>query len=193
MIHIGMATTATNITPDMDTLTTSPLRASHLVIRSLVIGFVLCSILWSLSLLFLLRADNAAELNAVGFRVMSGEAFQPSKVGALSVLAEQSEEQAICVPLEVRAAVIIRLRLFEDAVNASKVREIDERKLALLASIKRALKCTPTDAFLWFLQYWTGVSQGGGVAAHLEELRMSYLLGPFEGWIAARRNAFVLA
>jgi hypothetical protein len=177
----------------MDTLSTRPLRVQHLIIRSLVIGCVLCSILWSSSLLLLLRTDDASELNAVGFRIMSGDAFQLSSPATLSALVEKSEAQAVCVPLEVRAAVIIRLRLFEDAVNASNVRESDERKGALRASIRRALKCTPTDAFLWFLQYWTGVSEAGDVAAHFEELRMSYLLGPFEGWIAAHRNTFVLA
>jgi hypothetical protein len=177
----------------MVTLSTRLLRVIYLTVPSLVVVCVLCSILWSASFLLLLRADDAADLNTVAFRIMSRETFRLSSISTLSALVERLEEQAVCVPPGVRAAVIIRLRLFEDAVNASRVQEIDERKRALRASIQRALKCTPTDSFLWFLQYWTGVSQAGSVTDHLEELRMSYLLGPFEGWIAVRRNAFVLA
>ena len=168
-------------------------RTVGLVARLLVIGCVLGCVAWSSSLLWLLRNDNASESNAVAYRIMSGDAFQLAKGHVLSSLVDEYETKAVCIPLEARAAVTIRVRLFEDAVSNSKIQEIDEHRNALIASIKKGLRCTPTDGFLWFVRYWTEVSGGGGVDAHFEELRMSYLLAPLEAWIAARRNSFALA
>ncbi len=104
-----------------------------------------------------------------------------------------AESRAICNPLEARAAAIIRLRLFEDAVNASDTRLADQRLKSLRSSTDLALSCVPTEGFLWFIKYWSAVQQGGSASDHFEELRMSYVLAPFEGWIALRRSPYALA
>jgi hypothetical protein len=56
-----------------------------------------------------------------------------------------------------------------------------------------ALGCVPTEGFLWFIRYWSAINAGSPASEHFEELRMSYLLAPFEGWIAFRRSPYVLA
>jgi hypothetical protein len=43
------------------------------------------------------------------------------------------------------------------------------------------------------LQYWLEVNENGFSNKALDYLRMSYVLGPNEGWISAKRNGFALA
>jgi hypothetical protein len=55
------------------------------------------------------------------------------------------------------------------------------------------LKCVPTEAFLWFVHYWTDLAQGTSSSRQIDSLLLSYRLGPNEGWIATRRNVYALA
>jgi hypothetical protein len=68
----------------------------------------------------------------------------------------------------------------------------DRRLKSLRSSVNGALGCAPTDGFLWFIADWSTINQGDAVRDHLEELRRSYALAPFEGWIALR-SPYVLA
>jgi hypothetical protein len=85
------------------------------------------------------------------------------------------------------------LRLYETAALAAlDARLAGERLGSLRAAIRQALSCVPTDGYLWFIQYWSAINQGAPLSDHLEELRMSYRLAPYEGWIALR-SPYVLA
>ncbi len=156
--------------------------------RLLVIAIALCSASWAA--FFLDHTDQAVQLNGAANAVLSGAAFQRNPAAESSLVS--AETRAICNPLEVRAAAIIRLRLYEMAVDALDTRQAEERLRSLRSSVKRALNCVPTDGFLWFMQYWSAINQGGQVTDHLEDLRLSYELAPFEGWIALR-SPYVLA
>jgi hypothetical protein len=64
---------------------------------------------------------------------------------------------------------------------------------ALADSVRGSLSCAPADPFLWFILYWLENARSGFDHKHLEYLRLSYMLGPNEGWIGAKRNRFALA
>jgi hypothetical protein len=49
----------------------------------------------------------------------------------------------------------------------------------------------PADPFLWIAVYWFDKFRDGFRVEQLDELRMSYRLGPNEGWIAIKRNPVV--
>jgi hypothetical protein len=123
---------------------------------------------------------------------MSGDGFQQSPPPRFR-FASFAESRAICNPREMRGTAIIRLRLFEDAINASDTRLADQRLKSLRSSVDHALGCVPTEGFLWFIRYWKRYQCGQSGGEHFEELRMSYSLAPFEGWIAFRRSPYVLA
>ena len=50
------------------------------------------------------------------------------------------------------------------------------------------LSCSPAHLFSWLALYWLNSSQHGYRREDLKYLRLSYQLGPNEGWIALKRN-----
>jgi hypothetical protein len=152
---------------------------------------VLSSAGWAFFLL--LNSDHAVELNNIANRIMSGDGFREKQLSQSIPLLETAEERAICNPLELRGAAIIRLRLFDDAMSASDTRLADQRLKLLRSSVDQALGCVPTEGFLWFIRYWSAVNAGSPATDHFEELRISYVLSPYEGWIALRRSPYALA
>jgi hypothetical protein len=164
---------------------------SHVISR-LFLGLVaLPSMAWALFIL--VNSNNAVELNNIANRIMSGDGFRQKPLTESERFLATAEERAICNPLELRGAAIIRLRLFEDAMSASDTRLADQRLKLLRSLVDQALGCVPTEGFLWFIRYWSAVNAGSSAADHFEELRMSYVLAPFEGWIALRRSPYALA
>jgi hypothetical protein len=141
----------------------------------------------------LLNPDASVQLDDIANRIMSGDAFQRNPIPASDQVLAAAENRAFCNPLEIRGATIIRLRLYEDAINASDTRLADQRLTALRSSIDRALGCVPTEGFLWFIRYWSALHAGDTASGHFDELRMSYRLAPYEGWIALRRSPYTLA
>jgi hypothetical protein len=142
---------------------------------------------------FLSNPDASVQLNDIANRIMSGDAFQQKPLPASDQLLATAEGRAFCNPLEMRGAAIIRLRLVEDAINASDTRLVDRRLKSLQSSVDRALGCVPTEGFLWFMRYWGAIHAGGSASDHFDELRMSYVLAPYEGWVALRRSPYTLA
>jgi hypothetical protein len=141
----------------------------------------------------LANPDASVQLDDIANRIMSGDAFQRNPIPASDQLLAAAEHRAFCNPLEMRGVAIIRLRLYEDAINASDTRLADGRLTALRSSVDRALGCVPTEGFLWFIRYWSALHAGGTASEHFNELRMSYRLAPYEGWIALRRSPYTLA
>lgn len=146
---------------------------------------------WAITILSSPR--HSIELNDIANRIMSGDAFRLAPLSGFEKLLTAADDRAVCSPLEMRGAAIIRLRQFEDAVNASDTHLADQSLASLRSSIDRALGCVPTEGFLWFVRYWSAVHAGAAASDHIEELRMSYLLAPYEAWIALRRSPYTLA
>lgn len=156
--------------------------------RSILILVALFSAGWAA--LFFLNPTQEAQLSNIANAVLSGTSFKRNQIAEAALTA--AENRAICNPGEARAGAVIRLRLYEIAVDSLDSRLANERLSSLRSSVRKALKCVPTDGLLWFIAYWSAVNQGGEVTDHLEELRMSYRLAPYEGWIALR-SPYVLA
>jgi hypothetical protein len=127
----------------------------------------------------------AAIVNRAGF-----------KAGALTPLipaVERIEQASYCHPRALQDAAIIRLRLAEDAIDTAERDALDGRLGTLDRDIRHSLACAPTDAFLWMVLAWLDGVREGFRNEQFTYLRLSYRLGPNEGWIAARRNRFALA
>jgi hypothetical protein len=142
---------------------------------------------------FLSHSDNSVQLDNIANRIMSGNGFQQKPLSGSEQLLEAAEGRALCNPLEMRGAAIVRLRLVEDAIDASDTHLADQRLKSLRTSVDLALGCAPTEGFLWFIRYWGAIHSGGSASDHFQEIRMSYVLAPFEGWIALRRSPYALA
>ncbi len=156
--------------------------------RSILVLITLFSAGWAV--LFFFSPTQDVQLDNIASAVLSGTVFGRNPIAETALAA--AENRATCNPREIRAAAIIRLRLYEMAVNSLDARLANERLSSLRSSVRKALSCVPTDGLLWFIEYWSAINQGGQVSEHLDELRMSYRLAPYEGWIALR-SPYVLA
>lgn len=126
-------------------------------------------------------------------RVTGGEPFSRQALAALTPAIQRIEQSDYCRPAALRAVAIIRLRLAEDAFSSSEQSRIDDALKAVRTAIRRSLSCAPADPFLWLTLYWVENTYEGFDPGHFGYLRMSYALGPNEGWIAVKRNRFGLA
>jgi hypothetical protein len=131
---------------------------------------------------------NDARLDYVADRILDGERFKPETLqlvlaGAGSVKTSWPRPEAI------RSAAIIRLRLAEES-TVPKDPAITEFTVA--QSIRRSLSAAPADSFLWLELFRLERSKGSHGQDDFAYLRMSYLLGPHEGWVAVERNKLAL-
>jgi hypothetical protein len=134
-----------------------------------------------------------AQLERMAAHVKAGDPFKAEILDGLLPTVEAAERIGYCRPGARQAAAVVRLRMVEDAVSAGVRVVIDSSMDALRQSVGRALACAPTDAFLWAVLYWLVVTRNGFRSVDLAYLRLSYRLGPNQGWVALRRNRLALA
>src|ERR1700722_6648721 len=130
-------------------------------------------------------------IERVATHVLAGDPFKAGVLAALMPQIEAAERTEPCSPAVIRSAAIIRTRIAEQAIIEGD--EIDTQLNALRGSIHRSLAFSPADPFLWVVLYWVEINRNGFQPDHLKYLRLSYKLGPDEGWIAIKRNGYALA
>lgn len=107
--------------------------------------------------------------------------------------ANVAEEQSYCRPAGVRSVAIIQFRMAEQAMADRDRSAIDGALLDAQADMRRSLACSPADPFLWLGLFWLTNAREGFDPHNFEYLRLSYELGPNEGWIAVTRSRFAFA
>jgi hypothetical protein len=132
-----------------------------------------------------------APVERVATHVLEGDPFKSDVLAALMPQVEAAERAEPCSPAVMRSAAVIRTRMAERAIIDGE--DIDKQLSALHGSILRSLACSPADPFLWVVLYWEEINRNGFQPSYLEYLRLSYQLGPNEGWIALKRNGYALA
>jgi hypothetical protein len=160
------------------------------VVRIGLIALGAAAIAWGVAVLPVFWRD--APLEAVGRRVAFGNAFNVAALASQLPAIEAAETSPYCRPAGLRSAAVIRLRLAELALGTDDRGLIDGGIAAARRSIRDALSCSPADPFLWMSLYWVD-SVREGARPDLRHLRMSYRLGPNEGWIAVTRNRIAFA
>jgi len=124
--------------------------------------------------------------------VAAGEAFKPDVLAAVDVQVENNAGWTVRSSVLNKAAVI-RLRQAENAIRTGDTGNIDRRVNSLTKIIDASLQNSPNDPFLWLARYWLSNFTNGFRLDHLRDLRMSYEIGRYEGWIAPKRNRLALA
>jgi hypothetical protein len=135
------------------------------------------------------RLDNTAD------SIIDGEEFTREILQRLLAEADTTES-AWARPEALRSAAIIRLHLADEADEASTPENSDPLGPIidqLGASVRRSLSAAPADPFLWLALFWSKTMKGDPSAKDFAYLRMSYLVGPHEGWVARQRNYTALA
>ncbi len=126
--------------------------------------------------------------------IITGAPYKIETLMGQMPIVEATEKLERCHPRALWSAAIIRLRIVEQANSGGAEKSIDVQKFksSLDNSIRGSLSCSPADPFLWLALYSTEVTKNGFDPSSLNYLRMSYRLGPNEGWVALRRNRVAL-
>jgi hypothetical protein len=135
---------------------------------------------------------RTADAERLAVQIVGARSFQPDVVSRAASDAEAAPSFGLCRPTADRAAAILKLYLYEDAVAAKRADRAREQIDPLRSSLRTALQCSPSDAYLWLVLFSIETIADGFKPAQLDYLRMSYQLAPHEGWVALKRNAVAL-
>lgn len=125
--------------------------------------------------------------------IIAGDSFKPTVLNSLNTTMFSIKDSKWDRPSALGSVALVRLRLLEQAIADGDQKAIDGRMGELQAGIRHSLANSPADPFLWLVLFWLENSQNGFERDHLKYLRMSYSVGPNEGWIAIKRNRLALA
>jgi hypothetical protein len=146
-----------------------------------------CSIAWAVFAYPTLRHETA--FAAAAHRILSGEQYSASELSNLRSELDASSDLSFR-PSALSDVAVVRLRLVEAALASGQPPAVDLDRLQ--QSIDAALAHNPPLSFLWLTDYWLQQIRRGSAGADLGLLRMSYLTGPNEGWIAVKRSPLAL-
>jgi hypothetical protein len=159
-------------------------------VRIGLIAFGAGAIAWGAALFPIFWRD--APMEGMARRVAFGDAFRMEVLASELPTVERAESSPYCRPAAIRGAAVIRTRLVELAMATGDRDLIDSGVEAARRSIRDALACSPADPLLWMSLYWVEGVRGTS-QPDVGYLRMSYRLGPNEGWIAVTRNRIAFA
>ena len=165
-----------------------PLRSRWLIVaRLFTIAAGLLAITWGLAVFP--SSWRMSLVQPVADEILAGEPFKTETLLPLMPTIERVERAANCDPAALRSAAVIRLYISERDALSSTLRALVPSPADI---IRRSLTCTPTDSFLWLALFSAEKAQNGLRNDQFQSLRMSYQLGPHEGWIALKRNRVVV-
>jgi hypothetical protein len=167
-------------------LTTPVVRPYTFLVRSFFVILGCIAVWWGISGLPVYWQDSSVERMAS--RIIAGDPFKVETLAQQTSLMDSIKKSTHCRPYALRGAAIIQLRMFEVAASANDRQHLDEQLKSLAQVIRSSLACTPADPFLWLALYSVEVAENGSKSEYLKYLRLSYRLGPHEGWIVLKRN-----
>jgi hypothetical protein len=129
----------------------------------------------------------------LGTKIVAGERFKAGTLEQYLFGSQSDIGDGLCQPVTLRTLAIVRVRLAEEAISDGDRALIEQTQSAGETFLRRSLLCTPTDPFLWFALFWMQNSSRGLQQDNFRLLRLSYRVGPNEGWLSIRRNRVAIA
>lgn len=161
----------------------------HVLTRGLFFIIGCSAIWWGVVVLPIFWKQSSAE--HIAKRIIAGDQFKPATLSQQLAALVASEKPTFCRPVALQSAAIIQLRITETALGGIAK---DDGQLRLLDdAIRNSLSCAPADSFLWLILFALKNAEHGYKRENFKYLRMSYSLGPNEGWILEKRNPVALA
>lgn len=172
--------------------TNGPSRAYRLTARVFTVTLGCLGVSWGAATFPLFWQQSSIE--QVALRIINREPYSHQTLASqLADVGATERVLSYCSPAGLRAAAIIRIRMAELAMTDHDRLAIDEALSDAQDAIRRSLACGPADPFLWLGLFWIANARQGLAAQNFEYLRLSYELGPSEGWIAVIRSRMALA
>ena len=167
-------------------------RIFVILIRIFVAVFGSAAIVWGVVTIPIFWRQ--APIEYVAHHIIRGEPYKIDVLLRQMPAIEAAENSKTCRPVALWSAAIIRLRMVELVRSNEEGKPIDTAAIDNLNnSIRRSLSCSAAEPFLWLILYWVESTQNKLKQGYSKYLRMSYQLGPNEGWIAIKRNPAAFA
>jgi len=159
---------------------------SYVATKAILLAFGIAGILWGVKVYqgFSAQSPNVRTAH----HIIEGEPFKTKHLTSLLPAVAEAEQAEVCRPVAVESGATIRLRLLEDAIASGERTRIDTFYEDLRTSVVQSLACAPANPFLWLVLFSVETAQSGFSSHQLDYLRMSYRLGPNEGWVARKRS-----
>jgi hypothetical protein len=154
------------------------------------LGIGVAAIMWVIA--FAPDAWKYAPLEGVASQVIRGEPIPDTAIEKYIPTMDSLLQAKTCWPKAMHNAAILRGRLVQVAIENSDPRQFDIYTADANTMFRKSLACAPSDSFLWFALFWIENLQNGFQNGSIKYLEKSYDLGPYEGWIALRRNPYAL-
>jgi hypothetical protein len=167
------------------------IAAAYFLVRACVCLLGLGAIAWG-GFVFPLFWQQAT-LNRVASQLLQGQTFKRQALLDEALKADTDERSSFCNPTQLHNLVILRLVLLDDAIAAKNQTLIDSAYAPLYDATRRALACAPADPFTWLTLFSLDAGKHGFDRYNAAYLRLSYVLGPNEGWIALWRSRLAFA
>ena len=165
--------------------------AVGLAVRAFIFSFGLVAIIWGIYTLPIFWRQ--AGMERLANHITAGDPFKANILTALIPQLDALQAENPARPGTLKNAAVIRLRILEQATVDADTVAADRQMTELRAAIGKSLQGAPADPFLWLVYFWLENTQKGFSGENLKYLRMSYSLGPNEGWVAVKRNRLALA
>ncbi len=176
----------------MNARLTNFVTAHYIILtRSFIIVLGCIAIWWGVVGFRFFLQESASE--RIASQIIAGDPFKAETLALQLPVINRIGASVYCDPVALRSATIIQLRTVEVAISANDSKRSDEQMRSLGRMIRHSLSCGPADPFLWLVLYWVENTENGFNTDHLKYLRMSYRLGPNEGWIGLKRNRITFA
>jgi hypothetical protein len=164
---------------------------TNILARAALCCFGFTAMLWGTSTLPTMLRQAVAVNTAK--HIIQGDTFKDGALDALRPAIAAVSDDKWSHPSALSSVAIINLRYLEEAMAAADQGEIDPKMVSLDKAVRESLANTPADPFLWLVLFWLENTHNGFSRDNLKYLRMSYQLGPSEGWVAVRRNRLAVA
>ena len=167
------------------------MSAAQYLLRATVSLLGLAAIVWG-GWLFPVFWNQAA-LARVASEVVQAHTFKSQSLLDEVGNAEPAQRSSLCNPTTLHDLVILRLSILNSAIAAASLTQEEAAYTSLYDLTKKALACSPSDPFVWLALFWLDARRHGLQPDNERYLRLSYALGPYEGWIALWRNRLAVA
>ena len=122
--------------------------------------------------------------------IARGETFDPDVLAVVDARTEGKESRLRAGVLS--KVAMIRLRQLENAIHAGNSPLIQQRLEFTTRIVRETLHNAPDDPFVWLVLFSLETYRDKVSPESAQYLRMSYELGPYEGWVAVKRDGAAL-
>jgi hypothetical protein len=165
-------------------------RITNKLTRGFVCLLGVGAIVWALFVLPIFWRQASPQ--AFATKLLYDDSFRLQSLLDETQQAEKAVQHRFCVPTALRSLFVLRFFILNKAISDSNRVLVESSYAPLLDAALNALSCAPEDPFVWLTLFWLDAGKNGLNARNDKYLRLSYALGPNEGWIALWRIRLAL-